>query len=67
MDSIKKRVIVLVENEVALSLPIHISEQNIEGNAMIEAIFASEPTVMVTDEEVFQGYSWDGTNFNPPA
>lgn len=61
-----KRVVFIVDGEVAYSIPAVFPEGH-PAIEKFEAVFASNPSVLVADDDVLVGYTWDGNTFSPPV
>lgn len=63
--------IFVVDGEVAGEFPVpKIVSPTGETFAAIEkliAILSSDPKIVVSDEPVQEGWTWDGASFSPPA
>lgn len=60
-----KRLAVVVDGEVVISLPLP-PMKNLTDEA-VEALLASDPKVVITNEVISAGYLWDGTSFTLPS
>ncbi len=63
----KKRVITMVGNEVVFSNTIFLDETQIDTIEKLTAVFASNPTIQLTDDlNAVEGSVWDGQKFIYP-
>lgn len=64
----EKKVVILVDNEAAIAAKIIFLETEQEKLNKINAIFASNPTVMLTDDvNVVEGSVWNGEFWTHPV
>lgn len=61
-----KKVVFVVEGEVAYAIPAVFPDDS-PAIEKFEAVFASDPKVMVADADVEIGHLWDGKKFSPPV
>lgn len=60
-----KRLAVVVDGEVVIAIPLP-PMKNLTDDA-VEALLASDPKVVITDEVISAGHLWDGTSFTLPS
>lgn len=61
-----KKVVFIVEGEVAYAIPALFPEDS-PAIDKFNAVFASNPIVMVAEPDVEVGHMWDGKKFSPPS
>lgn len=61
-----KKVVFIVEGEVAYAIPA-IFPDNDPAIDKFNAVFSSNPTVMVTEPDVEVGHLWNGDSFSLPS
>jgi hypothetical protein len=59
--------ILVVDGEVAGELPM--PKVNFQSDAIdkLVAILSSDPKIILSEEPVLEGSTWDGQNFSPPV
>lgn len=65
-----KYFIMVVDGEVAGTLPIpnmYIDGEMHPAVEKLTAILSSDPKIVVSEEPVSEGSTWDGTSFSPPV
>jgi hypothetical protein len=62
-----KHYIFVIDGEVVGRVPPVVFPEGSEIQEKYEAIMESDPKIIPSDEDILEGYLWDGTNFTPPA
>lgn len=64
---ITKKLLIVVDGEVAMCPPVAIPESRPDALEKLNAIFSSNPSVMLTDDlSVEEGFIWNGSAFVAP-
>jgi hypothetical protein len=62
-----KHFILVVDGEVAGELPVPRVDFQSDSIDKLIAILSSDPKVILSDEPVLEGSTWDGQEFTPPV
>lgn len=59
----------IIDNEVAVNfqLPLNPTDGSHPHIEKLIAAFSSNPTVVLTEDIIEEGSTWDGTSFTPPV
>jgi hypothetical protein len=59
--------IFVIDGEVAGRIPLFAHPNGGPLEEKYRAMLESDPKIIPSDEDVPEGYLWDGKNFNPPV